>query len=291
MLVNSPADQDNPGMTRKLLLTAAIFLGLISSARADGPSTQPAIPASGAGAKAALAASPRHGEWVDVPMGDIKIHTWVVYPERKDKAPVVLVIHEIFGMSDWVQSLADQVAAEGYIAVAPDMLSGLGPDGGGTESLGDKVGQNIHKLSLDDQVKRLDAVREYAIALPSATGKTASIGFCWGGGVSFAYATQQPKLNAAVVFYGTPPKGDALANIPCPVLGLYGGDDARVSSTVDGTVKSMNDLHKPYDPHIFDGAGHGFMRQQEGRNGANQKAAEQAWALTVDFLKKNLEQQ
>jgi carboxymethylenebutenolidase len=290
MLVNSASDQDNRRMTRKLLLTAAMALGFASITLADTPSTQPAIPASGAHAKDALTASPRHGEWVDVPMGDVKIHTWVVYPERKDKAPVVLVIHEIFGMSDWVQSLADQVAAEGYIAVAPDMLSGLGPDGGGTESLGDKVGQNIHKLTLDDQVKRLDAVREYAIALPSATDKTASIGFCWGGGVSFAYATRQPKLNAAVVFYGTPPKNDALANIPCPVLGLYGGDDARVSSTVDPTVKAMNDLNKQYDPHIFDGAGHGFMRQQEGRNGANQKAAQEGWALTVEFLKKNLGQ-
>jgi carboxymethylenebutenolidase len=289
MLVNCRSHQDNRGMTRKLLFMAAMLLGLVSTALAEGPSTQPAIPASGTTAKDALTASPRHGEWVDVPMGDVKIRTWVVYPERKDKAPVVLVIHEIFGMSDWVQAVADQLGAEGYIAVAPDMLSGLGPDGGGTESLGDHVGENIRKLTLDDQVKRLDAVRDYAIALPSATDKTATIGFCWGGGVSFAYATRQPKLDAAVVFYGTPPKKDALANIPCPILGCYGGDDARVTSTVDDTVKLMADLKKQYDPHIFDGAGHGFLRQQQGRNGANLKASQQAWAQTVEFLKKNLE--
>ncbi len=276
-------------MITKLLFTTAIMLAIVSTTLADTPSTQPAIPASGTGAKDALAASPRHGEWVDVPMGDIKIRTWVVYPERKDKAPVVLIIHEIFGMSDWIQALADQVAAEGYIAVAPDMLSGLGPDGGGTESLGNKVGENIRKLSLDDQVNRLNAVREYAIALPSASDKTASIGFCWGGGVSFAYATRQPKLNAAVVYYGTPPKKDALANIPCPVIGFYGGDDARVTSTVDDTVKAMTDLKKQYAPHIFDGAGHGFLRQQEGRKGANLKASQQAWAGTIEFLKMNLE--
>jgi carboxymethylenebutenolidase len=288
-LVNCRTHYDNPGMNPKLLPIFAIALGLASISLADNPSTQPAIPASGATAKDVLAASPRHGEWVDVPMGDIQIHTWVVYPERKDKAPVVLVIHEIFGMSDWVRALADQVAAEGYIAVAPDMLSGLGPDGGGTESLGDHVGENIRKLSLDDQVNRLNAVREYAIALPSATGKTGSIGFCWGGGVSFAYAARQPKLNAAVVYYGTPPKKDALANIRCPVIGFYGGDDARVTSTVDDTVKAMTDLKKQYDPHIFDGAGHGFMRQQQGRNGANLKASQQAWAATIVFLKMNLQ--
>lgn len=224
-----------------------------------------------------------------MPLGDLKIHTWVVYPERKDKAPVVLVIHEIFGMSDWVRAVSDQLAAEGYIAVAPDMLSGMGPDGGGTESLGDHVGETIRKLSLDDEVKRLDAVREYAIALPAATDKTASIGFCWGGGVSFGYATRQPKLNAAVVFYGTPPKSDAIANITCPVLGLYGGDDARVTATVADTVKAMADLNKQYDPHIYDGAGHGFLRQQEGRNGANLKASQQAWGETIAFLKKNLQ--
>jgi carboxymethylenebutenolidase len=276
-------------MIRTIPWIAAI-LSVISIGVADDPPQQ-TIPASGATAQEALKSSPRHGEWVDVPLhgGDVKIHVWVVYPERKDKAPVVLVIHEIFGMSDWVRAVADQLAAEGFIAVAPDMLCGLGPNGGGTESLGQGVGQAIRKLSLDDQAKRLDAVRDYALALPSATDKSASIGFCWGGGVSFGYAAVQPKLNAAVVFYGTPPAKEAMGNIACPILGLYGGDDARITATVDGTINSMAELKKDYTPHIYEGAGHGFLRQQDGRSGANLKAATQGWSQTIAFLIKNLQ--
>src|SRR5579872_3995890 len=235
------------GMMRKLVTSALVLIVMAAGfCLADDASSPPKIPPSATTSSDALKSSPRHGEWVDVPLtgSDVKIHTWVVYPERSDKAPVVLVIHEIFGMSDWVRSVADQLAAEGYIAVAPDMLSGLGPDGGGTESLGDKVGENIRKLTQDDQVKRLDAVRDYALALPSAKNESASVGFCWGGGVSFAYATRQPKLNGAIVYYGTPPKKDAIANIACPILGLYGGDDGRISLTVDDTKKVMADAGK-----------------------------------------------
>lgn len=279
-------------MIKRTTLSIAALLLLVgmSFSFADDAQPSPKIPPSSTQASDALKASPRHGEWVDVPLAgsDVKIHTWVVYPERPDKAPVVLVIHEIFGMSDWVRGVADQLAAEGYIALAPDMLSGFGPNGGGTESLGNNVGANIRKLSEDDEVNRLNAVRDYALALPAAKAESASIGFCWGGGVSFAYATRQPKLNAAVVFYGTPPKKDAIANIPCPVLGLYGGDDGRISLTVDSTKQEMADANKSYDPHIYVGAGHGFLRQQDGRNGANLKASQQGWAETIAFLKKNL---
>jgi carboxymethylenebutenolidase len=281
-----------PGTMKTLVLSPAAVLLLTAWGvcfAQQAPST-PKLPPSGTTAADALKASPRHGEWVDVPLAasDIKIHTWVVYPERPDKAPVVIVIHEIFGMSDWVRGVADQLAAEGYVALAPDMLSGIGPGGGGTESLADHVGENIRKLTLDDEVKRLDAVRDYAIALPAAKPQVASIGFCWGGGVSFAYATRQPKLDGAIVFYGAPPKSDAIANIACPVLGLYGGDDARITLTVDDTKKAMADAHKQYDPHVYDGAGHGFLRQQQLRNGANLRASRQAWAQTLAFLKKNL---
>jgi carboxymethylenebutenolidase len=279
------------GMIKALALSAAVLLLAAGClCLADDTPSAPKLPPSGTTASDALKASPRHGEWADVPLPgtDIKIHAWVVYPERPDKAPVVLVIHEIFGMSDWVRGVADELAAEGYIAVAPDMLSGFGPDGGGTESLGDQVGANIRELTQDDEVRRLDAVRDYALALPAAKGESASIGFCWGGGVSFAYATRQPKLNGAIVYYGAPPKNDAIANIACPVLGLYGRDDGRISLTVGDTKKAMADANKSYDPHIYDGAGHGFLRQQDGRNGANLKASQQAWAETIAFLKKNL---
>src|SRR4051812_8130063 len=156
------------------MLLAAVGATAVAADEAKIP------PAADAVAKA-LASSPRHGEWVDVAMpgGDVKLHTWVVYPERKDKAPVVIVIHEIFGMTDWVRGVADQLAADGFIAVAPDLLSGMGPNGGGTESLGDKVRETIGKVDAAEQAKRLDAVREYAVALPASNGKAATIGFCW----------------------------------------------------------------------------------------------------------------
>jgi len=251
------------------------------------------IPASGETATQTLTASPRHGEWANVPLAgaDTKIRTWVVYPERKDKAPVVIVIHEIFGLTDWVRAVADQLAAEGFIAIAPDLLSGKGPNGGGTEAFsGDAVRGAIRELSDDEVVQRLDAVRDYALALPAAGTTTATIGFCWGGSASFKYATRQPKLNAAIAYYGTAPTDkDALARIIAPVLGLYGGDDARVTATVEGTTKTMAELNKRYTPHTYAGAGHGFLRQQDGREGANLRAAQQGWAETVSFLKKNLE--
>jgi carboxymethylenebutenolidase len=276
-------------MIRTTLLAAALVLTTFSFALADSPTTAP----SAATAVQSLKDSTRHGEWVDIalPGSDVKIHTWVVYPERADKAPVVLVIHEIFGMSDWVRAVTDQLAAEGFIAVAPDFLSGKGPNGGGTESLGNQVGQTIMKLTVDENTRILNAVRDYALALPAASDKCGCIGFCWGGTTSFSYATQQPKLNAAVVCYGTPPPAAALANITCPVLGLYGGADGRVTLTVPATSNTMSDLHKSYEPHVYDNAGHGFFRQQSGRNGANLAAAQQGWATAIAFLKKNLESQ
>lgn len=273
-------------------LVSAVALAVGPATVVEEQATSIALPADADGALKAITDSPRHGEWVDIDMDgtDTKLHTWVVYPERSDKAPVVIVIHEIFGMTDWVRGVADQLAAEGFIAVAPDLLSGMGPDGGGTESLGENVRQTISKLSSEETGKRLDAARKYAIELPSATDKTACIGFCWGGSASFAYATQQPKLSAAVVYYGTAPKDDeALAKINCDVLGLYGGDDARVTSTVEPTKSRMKDAHKDYAPHVYDKAGHGFLRQQTGKDGANMKASQQAWETTIAFLKKHTE--
>jgi carboxymethylenebutenolidase len=282
-------------MTRSILLAAITLLASVSLTLADSPTTAPAFapPPSATTAVQALKDSTRHGEWDDIPLpgSDVKIHTWIVYPERSDKAPVVLVIHEIFGMSDWVRSVTDQLAAEGFIAVAPDFLSGKGPNGGGTDTLGDQVGRTIMKLTVDENTAILNAVRDYALAQPSASDKCGCIGFCWGGGTSFSYATQQPKLNAAVVCYGTPPPATAMANIACPVLGLYGGADFRVSSTVPGATKMMADLLKSYEPHIFPNAGHGFFRQQTGRGGANLAAAQQGWNAAIAFLKKNLENQ
>jgi carboxymethylenebutenolidase len=272
----------------------AFALALLCSASSANakPAAKPTLPASGETATQSLTASPRHGEWADVPMpgSDTKIRSWVVYPERKDKAPVVIVIHEIFGLTDWVRGVADGLAAEGFIAVAPDFLSGMGPNGGGTESFpADEVRGAISKLNADEVTRRLDAVRAYANALPAATRKSATIGFCWGGSQSFMYATRQPALNAAVVYYGTGPTDRAaLARIKAPVLGLYGGDDARVTSTVEGSTAAMKALKKPFTSRIYEGAGHGFLRQQVGREGANISAARQAWEETIRFLRRHL---
>ena len=175
-----------------------------AAARPDNPN----LPAGEEGAKARLEKSPRHGEYADVPVpGGSPIRTWVVYPERKDKAPVVIVIHEIFGLSDWIRNVADQLAREGFIAIAPDLITGKGPNGGGTESVAsrDDVVALVRKLTPEEVDARMNAVRAYGLKLPAANGKTATIGFCWGGATSFRYASVQPDLSAAVVYYGSAP--------------------------------------------------------------------------------------
>jgi len=277
-------------------LVAAFVLGLLFvPSLAAEPATAPAvqIPPAEVDAKARLNSSPRHGEWVDIEIPNSKtpVKAYIVYPERKDKAPVVLVIQEIFGLTDWVRSVTDQLAAEGFIAIAPDFLSGKGPNGGGTESFAsrDDVTRAVRDVKADDVVVILDATRKYALAQPAASGKSASVGFCWGGGMSFIYATSQPDLNAAVVYYGTPPHDSELPKIKAPIAGFYGGDDARITATVQPTEEKMKKFDKPYTPHIFDGAGHGFLRAQDQRNGANLKAAQQAWPATIDFLRKYTE--
>lgn len=250
------------------------------------------LPASEAQAKAALEKSPRHGEYVDVklPGGGAPVRTWVVYPERKDKAPVVLVLHEIYGLSDWIRAVADQLARDGFIAVAPDLISGMGPNGGGTESVAsrDDVVKLVRALTPEVANARLDAVHEWAVKLPASNGKSATLGFCWGGARSFAYAAHQPQLDAAVVFYGTSPEAADLAKVKVPVLGLYGSDDARVNATIEPAKAEMKKLGRTYEPNIYEGAGHGFLRQQDGRDGANLKATQQAWPRTLAFLRQHL---
>jgi carboxymethylenebutenolidase len=250
------------------------------------------LPPPEARAKAALEASPRHAEWVEVPAPAERepLRAFVVYPERKDKASVIIVIHEIYGLSDWIRGVADQLAQDGFIAVAPDLISGKGPQGGGTDSVPsrDEVTKLVLGLSSDEVMSRLDAVRRYALGIPAANGKTATLGFCWGGSTSFAYAAAQPGLDAAVVYYGTSPDTAKLSAITAPVLGLYGGDDARVNVTIDPARAAMAKQGKTYDPRIYDGAGHGFLRAQEGRGGANLKATEQAWPATIAFLREHL---
>ena len=251
----------------------------------------PKLPPGEEHAQASLESTTRHGEYVSVNMPDgTPIRTWVVYPERKDRAGVVVIIHEIFGLSPWIRGLADHVAKEGYIAVAPDLVSGMGPGGGGTDSTKsrDEVVALVRALTPEVTKARLDAVCDWAVKLPAATSKVATMGFCWGGARSFAYAAQRPDLKAAVVYYGSSPDSAMLPLVKAPVLGLYGADDARVNATIEPAKKELGRSKRVYQPHLFEGAGHGFLRQQSGREGANLRATEKAWPLTVAFFKKYL---
>jgi carboxymethylenebutenolidase len=243
-------------------------------------------------ALAAIDKSPRHGEWVTIAnRGGPAIKSWVVYPERSEKTPVVIVIHANQGLNDWARAVADQLAEDGYIAIAPDLLSGLGPGGGATDSFAssDAARKAIAGVNAGEVMARLDAVRNYAVTLPAANGKTATMGFCWGGSRSFEYAVAQPALDAAVVFYGTSAANTSeLAKIHAAVLGLYGGDDARVNTTIEPAAAEMKRLGKVFEHEIYEGAGHGFVAAQSERGGANYRATEKAWPRALAFLQKHL---
>jgi carboxymethylenebutenolidase len=272
-----------------------LLLGVIGSTLPDTGFTPAAVsvPPDEAGAKAALERSPRHHEWADIslPGKSAKISAFVAYPERKDKAPVVIVIHEIYGLTDWIRAIADQLAVDGFIAIAPDLLSGRGPGGGGTDKFAsrDDVVKAVRELQASEVAGILDAATRYGTSLPAAKNKFATIGFCWGGGQSFNYAVSRPDLAAAVVYYGVTPDLEDLKKIKAPVLGLYGEDDARVNMTVGPGEARMKELKKTFVTHTYKGAGHGFLRAQDGRNGANLEASKQAWPATIEHLKKYLE--
>ncbi len=259
-------------------LFAAIMIALLGMML--GGSTVAAQEWSQPWARERIAKSPRHSEWVTVKHGDRNIQTLIVYPESKDKRPVVLVIHEIFGLSDWAQELADEVAAAGYIAVAPDLLSGMAPNGGRTKDFPEgTVTEAVSKLNPDQVTADLNAAADYGLKLPASNGKLYVAGFCWGGGQTFRFATNRGDLSAAFVFYGPPPDKDAMTRIKAPVYGFYAGNDARIGATVPDTIIAMKAAGKTYEPVTYDGAGHGFMRAGEApdANEANKKAREESW--------------
>jgi carboxymethylenebutenolidase len=252
-------------------------------------------------AKAMLDKSPRHGEFVTITEANgRKLQAWVVYPEVKDKAPVVVMIHEIFGLSDWAREMADEVAGAGYIVVEPDLLSAVGPPTGaispapaspdapmdhahmqmgqstagapfvptlpgGTAAFPDQSAavKAVSALPSGQVQADLDAAADYGKKLPAASAKLYVAGFCWGGGNSFLFATHRKDLSAAFVFYGPPPPADAMKNIVAPVYGFYAGNDARIGATIPQTVLDMKAAGKVYEPVTYDGAGHGFMRAGE----------------------------
>jgi len=241
-------------------------------------------------AKPRLEKSPRHLEWVKVKQGDRTINCFIAFPEIQEKATAVVLIHEIFGLTDWVRGVADQMAEAGYIAIAPDLLSGTAPGGGGTAELGgnDAVRKAISSLSPAQVTADLNAVTEYVAHLPASNGKVVVGGFCWGGGQSFRFATNNKNLKGAFVFYGTGPEDSAeIAKINCPVYGFYGGSDARVTATVAKSTELMKSAGKKYEPVIYPGAGHGFMRAGEAPDAspANKEAREAAWKRWKEVLK------
>ncbi len=232
-------------------------------------------------AKAKLEQSPRHREYVTLKNGTRNVQAFIVYPEVKQKAPVVLVIHEIFGLTGWVKDLADQLAAHGYIAIAPDLLSGQTH-----QSIDDAV-KAVSALPPDQVTGDLNAAADYAKKLPASNGKLVVAGFCWGGGQSFRFATNHKDLSAAFVFYGPPPSSGA-ENISAPVYGFYAQNDARITSTVKDTEEKMKAAGKKYEPVVYEGAGHGFMRSGEGPDAkpADKKAHDEAWQRWLELLKK-----
>ena len=244
-------------------------------------------PASVNWAKEALEKSPRHREWVNVKNGDRTVSAFVVYPEVKNKATAVVVIHEIFGMNDWVQMETDELAAAGYIAIAPDLLSGLNV----TDP--NAIGKAIRDLPPDQITADLHAVADYVAKLPAANGKVAVAGFCWGGGQAFRFATNRPSLAAAFVFYGAGPDSpEAAARIQAPVYGFYAGNDARIGATVPKTQELLKAAGKKYDVVTYEGAGHGFMRagdappSSDAAYVANKKARDEAWTRWKAILQK-----
>ncbi len=240
-------------------------------------------------AKEKLSQSPRHLEWVTVNSGERKIETYVAYPEKAKNTVTVLVIHEIFGHSDWIKLLCDQLAEAGYIAVAPDLLSGMGPDGGATGSFADveSVRKAVSGLSPEQVTSDLEAVADYAKNLPASNGKLAVAGFCWGGTQTFRFTSVSEQMIASFPFYGSAPDNQALSGVKAPVYGFYAENDARVNATLADTEKAMKEFGKTFDPVIYQGAGHGFMRAGAAPDAGqeNAQAAKDAWARWLKLLK------
>lgn len=224
--------------------------------------------------------SPRRHEWVAVKHDARSVESFVAYPPSRERAPAIVVIHEIFGMTDWVESVADEFAEAGYLAVAPDLLSGMAPNGGRTKDLpANAVGQTIQKLPPDQITADLNAVADYCRSLPACNGKVCVVGFSWGGGQSFRFATNRKDLASAFVFYGNGPDAEGIAGIQAPVYGFYAGTDQRINATIPQTQQQMKAAGKFYETVTYEGAVHGFMRAgaQPDATEPNRKARAEAW--------------
>ncbi|HEX2491519.1 MAG TPA: dienelactone hydrolase family protein [Blastocatellia bacterium] len=285
-------------MRTAFVIIAALSLAVISASAQDAPAIHHGADShsfSAPGqewAKQRADKSPRRKEWVSVKSDGRTVNAFLAYPEVKVKATSIVVIHELMGLTDWVRSLADQLAEAGYIAIAPDLLSGLGPKGGGTADFADRsaIGQAIAALPPEQIAADLNSVADYVSKLPAANGNVAVAGFCYGGSQAFRFATVRPNLVAAFVFYGSgPDKKEDVARINAPVYGFYGGADERVNATIPRTQVLMKGVGKKFDPVVYEGAGHGFMRAGEdpaNLNEANKWARNEAWERWKGILKK-----
>lgn len=254
-----------------ILMLCVFSFGLFLSNFADADSI-----------KEELEKSPRHGEWVKVTVSDEReVNAFIVFPEVKEPATAIIVIHEIFGLTDWIRLVADKLAADGYVAICPDLLSGMGPEGGGTDSFesGDDARRAIRNLTQERVNTDLDAVRKYVKELPSTNDKVAVSGFCWGGAKTFSYAVHSNKIAGAFVFYGSAPSAEDVAKITAPVYGFYGESDNRINATIEATKKAAEDSKITYEPVIYKGVGHAFLRRgmDENANDAQKAAVKSAW--------------
>lgn len=235
--------------------------------------------------------SPRHHEWVSLSVGERQLHGFLAFPEKSTPTTTVIVIHENRGLTDWVRAFADQLAAEGYLAIAPDLLSEFDNEYKKTSDFAssDDARTALYQLPPDRITTDLSALEQYIGTIASANGKVIVMGFCWGGSQTFRHATNSAAIDAAMVFYGSPPKNaDAFEKINVPVYGFYGENDQRINATIEDTRAIMANLKKHYDPVIYPDAGHAFMRRGDDPNGdaANRRARDAAWLRIKELLSK-----
>lgn len=264
-------------MPNRIRLVTIVFLALACSNADQSPQSR-------------LENTPRHDEWVTIESSGRALHAYVVYPQVSRKAGAILVIHENRGLTDWVRTVADHLAERGYIAIAPDLLSGAAPGGGRTSDFptSDAAREAISKLPREQVMTDLANAAKYVRTLPSANGKLAVAGFCWGGGRAFDFANGGDDIRATFVFYGTGPNSDTGASgIDGPVYGFYGGADERVNATIAATREVLQKNGKTYDPLIYEGAGHAFMRlgEEADASAANRDAREKAWSRWLTLLR------
>ncbi len=225
-----------------------------------------------------------HGEWIHIRKGADSIRAYVAYSERNAPSPAVIVIHEIFGLTDWETTVADRLAQAGYIAILPDLLSSKHGKSPADENEGRKL---IGELEPERVTADLNAAYAWLNAHPAVDkGNIGVIGFCWGGGQSFRYATNNPNLRAVVVAYGPAPDTADLKRIGAPVLGIYGENDARINAALPTVKAGMEKAGKTFTAEVYPGTGHGFLKP--GRQGYDTPEREKAWKRILEFYRARL---